>query len=262
MKTRFQALGKVWRSKAVRYLAYGLAGAMAVGVAAAFTVPAFLDLSAVETEIKRKLSEAVHGEVAWEALQVRLLPSPRGALRRLRLEVPGVASVHAEEADAHLNLLPLLQGRAEINSVSIVRPVIRIAVAENAPLPETKTPPTDPVAAYRSALRPVIEAIRRLAPDGVLSVEDAEVDIRVSDVPPIRLNGLSLRAQTSPAGMVVEMTTASNYWNRLRFSARIGFADVSGSASLDASELRPQPGLDRCLAGLPVAVAVPVASAR
>jgi len=262
MKTRFQALGKVWRSKPVRYLAYGLAGAMAVGIAAAFTVPAFLDLSAVETEIKRKLSEAVHGEVAWEALQVRLLPSPRGALRRLRLEVPGVASVRAEEADAHLSLLPLLQGRAEINSVSIVRPVIRIAVAENAPLPETKTPPTHPVAAYRSALRPVIEAIRRLAPDGVLSVEDAEVDIRVSDVPPIRLNGLSLRAQTSPAGMVVEMTTASNYWNRLRFSARIGFADLSGSASLDAAELRPQPWLDRYLAGLPVAVAVPVASAR
>jgi uncharacterized protein involved in outer membrane biogenesis len=263
METRFLALRKVWRSKAARYSAYCAAGVIAAVVAAAFIAPAFLDLSAVETEIKRKLSEAVHGEVAWDALRVRLLPSPRGSLRGLRLEVPGVASVRAEEADAHLSLLPLFRGRAEINSVSIVRPAIRIdlAIAQRAPPAET-APPTDPVTAYRSALRPAIEAIRRIAPDGLLSVEDADVDIRVSDVPPIRLSGLSLRAQTGPGGMDLEMTTASNYWSRLRFTATIGFTDLSGNASLDADDIRPQAWLDRYLGKSPVGAAVPAANLR
>jgi uncharacterized protein involved in outer membrane biogenesis len=263
MKTRFRALGKVWRSKAARYFAYCVAGAIALVAAAAFILPAFVDLSAVETQIQRKLSEAVHGEVAWDALRVRLLPSPRGSLRGVRLEVPGVASVRAEEADAHLSLLPLLRGRAEITSVSIVRPAIRIdlAIAQSAP-PAKKAPPLDPVAGYRAALAPAIEEIRRIAPDGLLSVEDADVDIRVSDVPPIRLSKLSLRAQTGPDSMDFEMTAASDYWSRLRFTATIAFADLSGSASLDAADIKPQAWLDPYLAKSPVVIAVPDASLR
>ena len=253
----------MWRSKAARYFAYCAAGAIAAVVAAAFILPAFLDLSGVEAQIQRKLSEAVHGEVAWDALRVRLLPSPRGSLRGVRLEVPGVASVRAEEADAHLSLLPLFRGRAEITSVSIVRPAIRIdlALAEGAS-PAGKAPPMDPVAAYRSALGPVIEAIRRIAPGSLLSVEDADVEIRAPGAPPIRLSKLSLRAQTGPDGMDFEMTAASNYWSRLRFTATIAFADLSGSASLDAADIRPQAWLDRYLAEPPVSVAVPAANLR
>ncbi len=263
MKTLFRALEKAWRSKAARYFVYCVVGAIAVVVAAALILPAFLDLSTVEAEIKRKLSDAVHGEVAWEALRVRLLPSPRGALRGVRLEVPGVASVRAEEAEARLSLLPLFRGRAEINSVSIMRPTIRIdlAIAESAP-PAEKAPPMDPVAGYRSALVPAIEAIRRIAPDILISVEDADVDLRASGVPPIQLSKLSVHAQTDSAGMEFEMTAASNYWSRLRFTATVAFADLSGNASLDVADIKPQAWLDRYLPKSPVVVAVPVANLR
>jgi hypothetical protein len=71
----------------------------------------------------------VHGEVAWEKLEIRLLPSPRGALTRVRAEIPETVSVRAAEVDVLLRLLPLLRGRTEIASVRLSKPVIRVEIA-------------------------------------------------------------------------------------------------------------------------------------
>ena len=121
--------------KAARYFLYGAAALVIVALAAALLLPEFLDAPAVRAQIQRKLAEVLQVEVAWEDLSVRILPTPRGVLRKARVVVPGTASVSAEAVEAHLLFWPLLHGRAEITSVSIVRPVIRIDVAQ---LPATE----------------------------------------------------------------------------------------------------------------------------
>ena len=259
---RFRALEKVWRSKAARYFAYGAAGAIAAVVAAALIIPAFLDLSALEAQIQRKLSEAVHGEVAWDALQVRLLPSPRGSLRGLRLDVPGLASVRVDEADTRLRLLPLFRGRAEITSISVRRPDIRIEIAARGPAKAGKEAAADPMLGYRSAMGTVLDAIRKFAPDTLLEIDEGIVNIGAPDLPPIRLSGLALRARSDSTGMDLEASTASNYWSRLKLSARIELADLSAVASLDTADIKLQEWLDRYLPKSPVGVAVPAASLR
>jgi len=70
--------------KAARYAAYSAAALAAAAVAAALILPEILDTPAVGAGIKRKLSEAVQGEVAWDGLSIRILPSPRGVLRQAR----------------------------------------------------------------------------------------------------------------------------------------------------------------------------------
>src|SRR5262245_51577515 len=87
-------------ARAARYGAYAAGILVALLVLAALVVPAFLDTPAVERQLQAKLSQAVHGEVAWERLSIRLLPSPRGSLSKVRAEIPGVASVSADQADA------------------------------------------------------------------------------------------------------------------------------------------------------------------
>ncbi|MGH8632682.1 MAG: hypothetical protein ACRET7_00970, partial [Burkholderiales bacterium] len=83
--------------RVARYFAYCAAGTIVVVVAAALILPEFLDSPAVRAGIQRRLSEAVNGKIEWEALQIRLLPSPRGVLRQASIEIPGLASVRAEE---------------------------------------------------------------------------------------------------------------------------------------------------------------------
>lgn len=239
---------------------------IAIVVTAAFILPEFLDSPAVRAEIQRKLSETVQGEVAWDDLSIRILPSPRGVLRRAQVKIPGIASVRAEQVEARLLFWPLLRGRAEITTLSVVRPEIRIDIASSPPADGTKKAEDaggpDPVAIYRSVMEPVVSVVRQIAPDTVISVEDALLDVRVPGMPPIELRDLSVRARSGFKGLDLELTAASNYWSRLKLSARIDFSDLAAKAGLEVREVRPQAWLNRYLAGSPVRVEVPAVNLR
>src|SRR5262245_37010459 len=160
---------------AARAAAYAAAVIAALIVIAALAVPAFLDTPAVERELQAKLSRMAHGEIAWEDLSIRLLPSPRGKLARARVEIPGALSLRAERIDARLRLLPLLRGRAEIASVSVSKPVIRVDIAASSDDEKGKAR-RGPVA---------VEAIRGFGPHSVIEIDDGEVEVRVPELPPI-----------------------------------------------------------------------------
>jgi uncharacterized protein involved in outer membrane biogenesis len=256
-----------WRwGRAIRYFAYLTAVLIVVVVAAAVFLPEYLDSPPIRSQIQGKLSLAVGGEVSWESLSVRILPAPRGILHRARVEIPGVVDARAEQMDVRLLFWPLLHGRAEITDVSVARPEIRIDVAPSpAPDGEKKQEDAgepDPFAAYRSIMQPIVDVVRQFAPDSALTIEDAVVDVRVPGVPPIELRELSLRVNTGSRGMDLEATTAGNYWDRLKLSARVEFADLSGKLSLDARDIRPQAWLDLYLEKSPVRVALPAANMR
>jgi hypothetical protein len=245
--------------RAARYAAYAALALLALAVAAALVILSFLDTPRVEAELQAKLSEAVHGEVAWEKLEIRLLPSPRGALSEVRAEIPETASVRAAEVQARLRLLPLLRGRAEIASVSVSKPVIRLEIAPSPPAktkPREKAAPSDPVEAYRSA----IEEVRHFAPEAVFDVEDAEVDVRMPGLPPIQLRKLEVRAKTGKRGLELELAAQSEYWSGLKLSAEVAFSDLSGEASLKVVGAKPQVWLDHFLAKSPVGVSLPAGS--
>lgn len=252
-------------SKAVRYAAFSFAAIVVLIVAAGFLLRQLLDRPEVKAEIQDRLSRAVNGQIAWESLQIRLLPSPRGVVRGVRAEIPGTMSLRAEQLDARLRLLPLFRGRAEIASFSVSRPAIRVDLAPSKPEEKKKKKEkatADPLEAYRSAAGAVVAGIREFAADAALEIDDADVEIRAPNLPEIRLRDLSIRAQTGVKGLDLEAASAGNSWEKLRLSARIEFDHLSGSASLDASGFRPQPWLDHYFQKSPVGVAVPAASLR
>ena len=250
-------------SKAVRYAAFSFAAIVVLIVAAGFLLRQLLDRPEVKAGIQDRLSRAVNGQIAWESLQIRLLPSPRGVVRGVRVESPGM-SLRAEQLDARLRLLPLFRGRAEIASFSVSRPSIRVDLAPSKPEEGKKKDKAaaDPLEAYRSAAGAVVAGIREFAADAALKIDDAAAEIRAPNLPEIRLRDLTIHAQTGVKGLDLEAVSAGNSWEKLRLSARIEFEDLSGSASLDASGFKPQPWLDHYFQKSPVGVAVPAASLR
>jgi hypothetical protein len=246
--------------RTARYAAYGLGAIVALVAAAALILPEVLDLPAVERELQSKLSQVAQGQVAWEKLSIRLLPLPRGSLSEVRVEIPGVASVRAEQLDAHLRLLPLLRGRAEIASLSLSKPAIRVHVPppQAAREESREEAPSDPVESYRA----VVAAIRGLAPEAVLDVEEGDVEVGLPDMPPIRVRRLALHGRTDSQGMELELTAASDAWSRLKVTTTVDFGDGSGAAKVEVAGLKAQPWLDRLLAKSPVGIALPDASLR
>ncbi|MGH8649223.1 MAG: hypothetical protein ACREUP_07935, partial [Burkholderiales bacterium] len=127
----------------------------------------------------------------------------------------------------------------------MTRPVIRIDVAQ---LPASggtarQEPAKDPVETYRSAVAPIVDAVRKLAPDTGLAVEDAAVDIRASGMPPIQLSKLSLRARTAPNAKTLlecEIEASTDSVGIARAGERVNVPDVrvKGSVSIGAQETR------------------------
>src|SRR5580765_3667074 len=104
-------------------------------------------------EIQAKLSKAVQGEVRWQEFSVRILPAPHGRLRGLEVKT-AAATLTTDEVTVALRLWPLFEGRAEVASLKIARPVLRLTVVPAAAVPQEARleEPTNPLQAYRSAM--------------------------------------------------------------------------------------------------------------
>ena len=245
--------------RAARFILYGIAVLAAMLGTAALFLPDLLDTPPVRAEIQRRVASAIHADLAWESLRVRILPWPQGTLSKFRIDKPGVGSVGAESLDVQLRLRPLLRGRAEILSLAVVRPVIAIgidppAIPEEAAPREQRAPGI--AETYRSVMGPVVDAVRKFAPDTVVTIEDAELEVRVPGALPMRLRKLSLRARAGAGGMEFDATAASQYWSWLALSARVEYTDLSARATLRGANIEPQAWLERYVGEVPVGVSM------
>src|SRR5690242_17886265 len=145
-------------SRRLRIIAVA-AGTVAVLIGAVVVGGAMiLDMSAVTAQIQAQVSRSIDGKVAWDTLRVRVLPVPRAILRGMDIEIPGNAHARIEEVSVYLRPWPLLHGNAEIRSITLLRPAVRIDV------PASTSPQTadtrEPISVYRSAMTSAVQAMR------------------------------------------------------------------------------------------------------
>lgn len=125
-------------------IALGVPIALVLGLVA---VPAFLDLDRYKPEIVRAVRDATGRDLALEGpLSLRLLPVPRLGAKKVSLaNLPGsmvAEMVRLDEAGVRLAVLPLLAGRIEVESVTLLRPTIRIETLADGRANWRFTPPT------------------------------------------------------------------------------------------------------------------------
>ena len=102
------------KHRALRVALYALGVTLLLVVALILGATVLLDIPAVKTQVEHKLSYALKGEVAWDAVHIRLLPTPRAVLQGVCVNLPGHIDATVEHAQAQLRLLPLFLGHAEI----------------------------------------------------------------------------------------------------------------------------------------------------
>jgi uncharacterized protein involved in outer membrane biogenesis len=113
----------------MRKLLYGLAGIVAVAVAALFILPALIDMRALVQPALQAVKEATGRDVRIGSIGLSLLP-PAAAVGDLTVSnIPGAANpdmVRIKTVEVRVALLPLLSGRIEVSSVAIGEPVVAI----------------------------------------------------------------------------------------------------------------------------------------
>ena len=248
-------------SRARRLLRWTLWSALALVLLVAlalFAGPALLDLPAVQARLEQKLSEAAQGKLAWEALEVRLLPFPHGVLRKATIHIPGVVDGTVDELEVSLRLAPLFVGRVELQEVLVVRPVLKITVPESTGSPATG--PADPLAAYRRALTPIVAGLQRFAPDLTLKIREGRLD---ADVPgPRNVDRVQINAEAhfDRSGIVLSGSSRSDTWDNVKTRARLTYADLAAEVEVDVAGLKPQGFLDDFVPSAIARVVVPTGS--
>src|SRR6202035_3280343 len=127
------------------------------------------------------------------------------------------------------------------------RPSIQVDLPPSAPAQDETA--FDPVAAYRSLIGPLAQALQNAAPGAIFEISDANVVLRGTVAPELRLRGLALRVATDSTGFDVEGSSAGNLWDRLTLAGRVEFADLSGKLGLDLTGLNAQAWLDDWFSG-------------
>jgi hypothetical protein len=212
-----------------RLVVYGLGAAVLVAALLALAV-ALIDSPAVQAELRARLSQALDGQVTWEALELDLLPAPRAELRKVRVEIPQKLTAAADEVKVYLRLWPLLRGSPQISSVTLARPQVRITLEKD------NSTPADPLALYRAAAGPAVDALREYAPDMTLRLERGALDLGA-----FQLQDLSASARTGSSAVDFKAAARSNFWKQLSIDGRIEYAELAARAdiALDALVVDP-----------------------
>jgi hypothetical protein len=178
--------------------------------------PALIDTPAVRAEIQRRLSAALQGQVAWDSLEVELLP-PRAEIDRVRVDIPDKVAVTAERLTVALRFWPLLRGEVEISSAALQKPNVRILAKGD------RDQPLDPLGLYRAVAEPAAKILQDVAPDMTLRIEQGEID---------RFRNVDFTARTGATGVDLELSAAGDLWKRLSANGRIEYADLAARARL------------------------------
>lgn len=226
--------------------------------------PWLLDQPVVKSGVEHELSRIAGGHMAFKTLQIRLLPAPHVEMGAVVLELPGWGDARIEQVRVGLRLLPLLHGQPEFTSIAVLRPALRIDLSSSTPEPAGSQGQTssDPVAAYRSAIGPLVRAARNAAPGALLEIDDADIELHGTLAPELRLRGLSARVRTDSTGFNLEASATGNLWDSMHLAGRLEFADLSGNFGLDIKGLDAKAWLDDWFAGGWLRMDIPRADLR
>lgn len=139
----------------MRDILTALAALVILALTAALVVPPFVAWEDHRADLEAALSRAAGAPIETAgAIELRLLPSPRLAVDRLRIgaPVPGAARLDAERAVVELELTPLLRGEARFSSGRAASAEIRLPTgsgdAADIGLPRALGPERGPGAAF------------------------------------------------------------------------------------------------------------------
>jgi hypothetical protein len=224
-------------------------GTIVLLVAAIFLAQWLIDTPSVRADLSKKLSQAVQGQVTWKHLDIRLLPLPHGVVRDAHFEMPDGIKVDVATVEVTLRLVPLFRGHAELKAVTVLQPNVDVWIGKSTDK-DAAEPPSNPLDLYRKAMRPVLDAVARFAPETTLAIDQGRVALHMLDLPPFEASDLDLQIVTDAQGIAVNATTLGTYWDSVTIEGRMEYADLSAAVKVDATGLKPQAVLDGLLTNL------------
>jgi len=205
-----------------------------------------IDTPTIRAQLAAKLSRVLNGHVAWETMEIRLLPRPHAEIRGVHVALPNVLALGVGIAQVKIRLLPLFRGNVEVQAIGLERPNVDLWISSPAKAEpkEQSSQPFVPIALYRNAMRPLLDAVARFAPATTVALEDGRVAVHLNTFPPLEARELQVQIVTDGGGIALTASATGTYWDRLAIDGRAEFADLRALIKVRASQLKLQPALE------------------
>ena len=209
----------------------GAAATLALLVAAIAAAPIFVDTHRVKLAVERQISEVAGGEVTYESLKVRLFPQPHAEVHNATVRIPGAVDGRIGRLEIRIALLPLLAGNVRPVAVNVKQPVLEVRIQPGGG-------GGDPLAAYREALGPVVDALVRQAQGMSLGITDGKLDVVYAGQRVLSLSGLAADAEVAADAITVSASAGADLWQTAKAGLTITPGSLAATGKVQVGGLR------------------------
>jgi len=201
-------------------------------------LPYLINLDPIKEKILAVLSGQVGGKVEYQKLDLSYFPRPRVNIHQVALSVPGPVVGTIKSVEISPTLLALLRGELRISRILVVSPDFSINIPE-ATKKTGKTTAPSPLEETSRILSEISAVIASNLPDLTVIIKDGRLDLQRKSKPSLSLSGINGRLTGPPGNFHVDMTCASNLWEKASMKAEINPADFTGGGHIDLVNFRP-----------------------
>ncbi len=130
--------------------------------------PRVINRDAVRSRIEAIISKELGGTVTYDRAKLVFFPRPKIEFQNLKIAIPVNSSVSVAEVKIYARLLPLLQRRFEVSSITLDRPVLALALPETGKMSGKRTKQKAPSTAQ--TVNSVLAIASRTMPDLSLKI--------------------------------------------------------------------------------------------
>jgi hypothetical protein len=201
-------------------------------------VPRLLEDESIRARIRDGFSDAADGTLEFDRLGLSLFPRPAVVVHRAIVRLPESGRGTIVSVRACPRILPLLRGRVRIGRLHIEGPAFELDLT-GLPLPGIARAGSDPSEALETKASSLFEALASKAPDLVVTIDRARVDLLRKGQPAVSIRDIHTTLVLPPEGPEIRVRCRSSLWQDLSVQGRLDAKTLHGAARIELSRLQP-----------------------
>ena len=133
---------KSWYKRFMIAAAVLFGAVLALLAAIVIIAPKVINSGEVRSRIEAVIAKELHGTIAFDRVELSLLPRPYVFLNGVAVDIPGTLSATIASVSIHAHLIPLFRGQFAVSSVALEQPRLSLTLPDNSTRRRPRKPPT------------------------------------------------------------------------------------------------------------------------
>ena len=191
-------------------------GALGAVLVILLMTPLYLNSPAIRSKIQSAASSALGGTVAYQKLDLSLLPLPHVTIIAPSLSIPGALDGTLRSLSIYPQLFPLLRGKVLVSEVRLQDPDLRITLTGSSAQAGTMS-----LSDVRSKIRGALHYVNAIAPGLVVRIDRGVVVLFSQERRVLSLRNIDAQWTALREGMAMKARATSDLWGAVALSGNV-----------------------------------------